>query len=163
MATVGEELALRFEAENRKFMDLVRSLSTDQWVAVCADEGWTAGVVAHHIAESHGVLGDLVQTIANGDPVPVITADFVNGLNADHAARAANCTKEETLKVADEGGARVARTFRSLSDEQLLSNTATMPFAGGEVSAAVISDMLVVGHIAMHQSSIEQVIALSSS
>lgn len=158
MAAKGEELATEFEKENASFIEFVGALTPEQWKAECPGEGWTVGVVAHHIADDHRFLGDLVNTIANGGTVPVLTADYINSLNAGHAERAADCTPEETIEVAREHGARAAEIFRSLSDEQL-AHTAVMPVAGGEVSAVVVSEMIVIGHIGMHRSSIEEVIA----
>lgn len=158
MATKSEELAQEFERENAGFISFVRGLTPGQWDAACPEEGWTIGVVAHHIAENHQILANLVKTIANGGAVPPITADYINGLNADHADRAVGCTKEETVEVATSGGAEAAAILRSFSAQQL-GRTAVMPMMGGEVSAAVISEALVIGHIGMHLNSIRQALA----
>jgi hypothetical protein len=157
MSTKGEKLARQFEQANAEFVSFVRELSPEQWKAECPGEGWTVGVVAHHIADDHGILADLVKTIANGGVVPVLTADFINGLNADHAQRAAGCTREETVELAQSRGAQAADMLLSLSDQQF-TETAVMPLAGGEVSAEVISEMLLIGHIGMHIGSIQAAI-----
>lgn len=162
MSTSGERLAEQFVQANANFMNYVRTISADDWTRQCPGEGWTVGVVAHHIAEDHGVLADLVKSIADGAAVPEITADFINGLNADHAQRAVGCTREETLEVAQAQGARAEEMLRSLSEEQL-ARTAVMPVAGGEVTAATIAGVLLIGHIGMHVPSIEGAIAQATA
>jgi hypothetical protein len=119
-------------------------------------------VVAHHIAESHETLANLIHTIANGGQVPVITADFVNGLNADHANRAAECQKDETLELARTGGVQAASMLRTLAEEQF-ARTAVMPAAGGEVDAATLSEVLLIGHIGMHLESIKTATGVASA
>jgi hypothetical protein len=162
MGDKGVDLAVQFEAANAGFIELIEGLTAEQWAAECTGEGWTANVVAHHIAESHQSLANLINTIANCGQVPVITADFVNGLNADHAERAAECRKDETLDLARAGGAQAASMLRTLSEEQL-ARTAVMPAAGGEVDAATLSEVLLIGHIGMHLESIKAATAAASA
>ena len=157
MSARGEQLARQFDDANAEFIQFVETLSPDQWSIICPGEGWSVGVVAHHIAEDHGVLSDLIKTIADGADVPPLTADFVNGLNADHATRAANCSRDETIETARTRGAEAARMLTTLSDEAL-SRTAVVPVLGGEVTADRLCEWLLIGHIGMHVPSIKAVI-----
>ena len=158
MSTRGEELAKQFEDANAEFIRFVGTLTPQQWSAKCPGEGWSVGVVAHHIAEDHGILSDLVKTIAAGGNVPPLTAEFINSLNADHSVRAVDCTRAETIEVAESRGTEAARMLRGLS-EQELSKTAVVPVLGGEVTAERLSEWLLIGHIGMHVPSIEEAIS----
>ena len=50
MAERAEALAEKFEQTNNDVISMVESASDGQWKAICADEGWSVGVVAHHVA-----------------------------------------------------------------------------------------------------------------
>jgi hypothetical protein len=49
MAERAEALAGKFEAENNELIATVEAASDEQWAAVTSDDGWSVGVVAHHV------------------------------------------------------------------------------------------------------------------
>jgi uncharacterized damage-inducible protein DinB len=157
MAERAEALASQFEKANQDVIDLVGGLSDDQWNATCEDEGWSVGVTAHHIAAGYPLLTGLIQGLASGADIPVLTWDVVDQGNAGHAQQFANTTKDETVQALRDGGAAAATSVRSLTDEQL-DKTREL-FAGDpEISIeGVITDMLI-GSAIEHVGSIKKAI-----
>lgn len=75
-------------------------------------------MAAHHVAEDHGILAGYVGAVANGQPAPPLMMDGLNAMNAEHAKRAAGCTKAETLQLLRDGGQQGA-SIRGFCGEQL--------------------------------------------
>ncbi len=155
MATKGQDLADQFEQANAEFVKTIESLTDEQWKRACAGEEWPVGTTAHHVAEDHGVLTGLIKTLASGGTLPPIDAEALNGINADHARRAAGVSREETIALAQSGAQGAVSMLRGLSDEQL-AKSAMFPAAGGEVNAQQLVENILIGHIGMHLPSIKQ-------
>jgi hypothetical protein len=119
MATRGETLARQFETKAPEAAAVFERLSDTDWGKVTAAEKWTVGVTAHHIAVAHQVIGNLIQTLADGKPGPNITMDALHAMNAQHAREHAGCTKAETLALHRQNATAAAAMLRGLSDEQL--------------------------------------------
>ncbi|MEX1103846.1 MAG: DinB family protein [Dehalococcoidia bacterium] len=160
MASKGADLATRFEAANADFIQKIEGLSPEQWSKPCAETGWTAGVTAHHVAEDHAVLAQLIGGVASGASMPPITAQALDAMNAEHAQRAANVTRDETLQLARTNGAQAAQMLRGLSDEQL-QNTITFATPAGDqtMTAAAVAQNVLIGHIGMHLPMIESAVS----
>ena len=156
MASKSEELASQFEEANNGLLGLVSGLSDEQWKKTCADEGWSVGVTAHHVAESLGTLTGLIQALAAGAPVPTITAEALNEGNAEHAQRASNVSREETAALLRQNIQAASTAIRSLSDEQLAR---TAPFPMGELAAEQIVSVIMVGHPQMHTAGIKAAVS----
>ena len=158
MASKGEDLADRFEKANTEFIATVSGLSDEQWKAPCAGEQWPAGVLAHHVAEDHGVLAGLINTIATGGQLPPIDAKALDAMNAEHAQRAAGVSRDETVALAKSEGTKAAALLRSLSDEQL-ERTSPFGVTGGDISAEQIAENILIGHMGMHLPSIRAAVS----
>jgi uncharacterized damage-inducible protein DinB len=157
MASRGQELAQRFEQANEEMIRAVEGCSDEQWRAKCAGEGWSVGVVAHHVAGGHQGIAGLVNAVATGQPVPSITMEQIDQGNAQHAQQHANCTKQETLDMLRQNGEAAAGTVRGLSDEQL---SRTAPLLGGPpMSAGQMVERILIGHVQGHLDSIKQATA----
>jgi quercetin dioxygenase-like cupin family protein len=115
----ARELAWRFRHANEQLIAMIAGCMPTQWRAICADTGWTVGVQVHHIAVNEGVLAAVAGDAAAGHPHPPLPPGKLDEMNARHAAEFANVTKEETLALLRENGARAAETYRRLSDAQL--------------------------------------------
>jgi hypothetical protein len=155
MGARGEQLAAQLEQANNDVIATIEGLSDEQWKAVTEEEGWSVGVLAHHIAVSHEGVGNLVQALANGAPVPPITMDVINAGNAQHAQQYANVSKEETLEVLRNGGARAVGMLRSLSDEQFDRSGQLL---GGTVTCQQITENILINHPRSHLQSIKKAI-----
>jgi hypothetical protein len=147
LQTRGAQLAAGLEATNLDLLTYISGLSEAQWAKTCPDEGWTVGVTAHHVAEGLGLLAGFVQAMAAGAPVPPISQDALDGANAEHAARAAGATRDETAALLGANIQAAVAAVRTLTDDQL-RNRAVL--AGAELSLDQLVELILTGHAAGH-------------
>jgi uncharacterized protein (TIGR03083 family) len=150
MSERARALADRFEQANRELIATVEGLSDAQWKAKTASEGWSVGVVAHHVAGGHMGISGAVQKIANGESFQLPNFDK---MNAEHAIQFANTTKAETLALLRQNAAAAAAIVRGLGDAQL-------DRVGGSLgmSAAQAIERILIGHVHDHHASIKKTI-----
>jgi uncharacterized protein (TIGR03083 family) len=154
MSERARSLAERFEQANRELVQTVERLSDAQWKTKTTAEGWSVGVVAHHVAGGHAGIAALVQKIASGEPVPPMNMETLHKANAEHAIQHASTTKAETLALLRQNGAAAAATVRSLEDVQLDRIGGSMG-----MSAAQVIERILIGHVHDHHGSIRRAIA----
>ena len=148
----SQGLANRFEQVNREMIEAVERCSDAQWKTKTSGETWTVGVVAHHVAQGHEAIADLVQKIATGQPLPPMTMDMIHEMNAEHAKQHATCTKGETVALLRTNAATAATAVRGLSDEQL---DRSAPLLGGPpMTAQQMIERILIGHVEEHYGSI---------
>ena len=146
----AEDLAAQFEAVNAALIDAVENCSADQWGSACTAEGWSAAVVAHHVAGSHEPIARIVQGIATGTQLPVLTGEMLAAANAQHAQAFAGVSKEDTLDLLRSGGTQAGQAVRDLSDAQL-DATATRPLLSADpISADQAIRLALIGHPQEH-------------
>ncbi len=154
-------LAAQFEAAQDGLVRLVESLTDDQWRLVGKnypqrindeDEGRTVGVIAHHVATSAPWIMGRIQSMLDGKPPA--PAD-IGELNTRHAAENTDVTREEVLQVLRESGPRLAAAVRAIPDDQLDQSHDT---PAGPMSIAQRVERVLIGHLQMHQGSIETTI-----
>ena len=114
-AALGED----FGRANAEAVVFARSCGADAWARPVPGEGWTVGVVLHHIAESHGNSRRWLEEMARGDGVAETAAIPA------HAERAASVTPAETVSLLREGGSRLEALLRAFGDEDLSHARAT--------------------------------------
>ena len=154
MGTQAAALADRFERTNNELIALIERLTDAQWAAPNEADGWSIGVVAHHLATDHPILAGFVEAVATGRPLPPWTMEMLHQYNARHAAEHRDCTREETLALLRREGAAAAGLVRRLTDEQL-DRAAVVPWEGGPaVSARQLIERKLIGHIGEHLGSI---------
>jgi uncharacterized damage-inducible protein DinB len=119
MAQRAAALADRFEGMNQQIIESVEKCSDAQWRTITAREGWSVGVVAHHVAAGHRAIAELIRLAATGQPEPAMTLEMLDHANAAHAGQHANCTRAETLELLGRNGAAAAAIVRGLTDEEL--------------------------------------------
>jgi uncharacterized damage-inducible protein DinB len=125
------ELADDFAAANGEAIAFARSCSEADWALPVPGEGWTVGVVLHHIAEGHSHAYHWLRAMASGEGVAE-SAEDIDRANAEHAVRAEDADSDETVALLEEKGARLVLTLRKLSDEDL-ARTAPFGPAGGRM------------------------------
>ncbi len=161
-AARSAQLAQQFEAAQDGFIRLIESLTDDQWRLVGQnhptrindeDEGRTVGVIAHHAAISGPWIMARIQTMLEGRPLE--PADF-HALNAQHAIDHANATPAEVLAILRDGKPRLAEEVRQLTNDQLDIQRDTPV---GPMSVEQRIERILIGHLSMHQGSIEATIA----
>jgi hypothetical protein len=159
MSDRAATLAAAFERANDDLIAALEGCSADRARRVCEEEGWAVTVAAHHVAVNHPRIVQLVQLIANGQPVPPITREMIDAGNAQHAQECANVSREETLELLRREGKAAADGVRALSDEQL-DRTAPIAFAGGAPwRAADVIERVLIGHPTTHGQSIRAAVA----
>lgn len=151
----GAELAERFEQTNADFVSKLEGLSDEQWAKTCEETGWSVGVTAHHVAEDHAVLAQMIGGVASGAKVPPITSEALDSMNAEHAQRTAGVSRNETIQLARTNGAQAAQMLRGLNDEAL-QNTIGLP--AGQVTAEWVTENILIGHVGMHLPMIENAV-----
>jgi len=154
--TRATELAAQVEGANRELIDAVRGCSDVDWRKRSASEGWSVGVLAHHVAVSYGPITEMVRAIAEGRELPPTSLASQSGINARHAEEHANVGRQETLDALEQHGTAAAAMVRELSDEQLGRSA---PFNGREMSAAQLVEGAVIGHPKQHLASIRSALA----
>ena len=111
-------LADDFAAANAEAVAFARACSDTAWALPVPGEGWSVGVVLHHIAEGHEHGREWLAQMARGDGVAETAAD-IDRANAVHAARAETARPAETVDLLEANGARLEALLRSLSDADL--------------------------------------------
>ena len=106
-----------------------RPATEREWALSVPGEGWTVGVVLHHIAEGHAHGARWLQDMARGEGVTE-TAEDIDRVNAAHAVRAEAVGPAETVALLEVNGDVLEEALRGLSDEEL-DRTAPFGPAGG--------------------------------
>ena len=80
-------LADDFAAANAEAVAFARACPAEAWGRTVPGEGWTVGVILHHIAESHEQSRRWVAAMARVATASTDTAEEIDRANAAHAAR----------------------------------------------------------------------------
>jgi hypothetical protein len=139
VADRSDALASDFGRANGKALAFARSCTDDQWAHTVPGEGWSVGVVLHHIAEGHAHGVRWLGEMASGRGV-TDTAEEIDRDNASHAARAGAVGQDETVALLQTNGSRLEEMLRGLSDEDLDRSAPFGPASGrsfptGELAA----------------------------
>lgn len=145
----AHELAERLAELNGEIIRFVQECPKFVWESPCPDDGRPVGVVAHHIASSHAPIVQLLMLMANGEPVPSITAAMLDQANAHHAAQSAGCTPDEVVELLRARGREACDAVRSLRNEQL-SRRASGELFGARMSTEELVENVLLGHAAGH-------------
>jgi hypothetical protein len=125
----AQALADDFARANEEALVFARSCSDEQWALTVPGEGWTVGVVLHHIAEghAHGLrwLGDMASGRGVSD-----TAEGIDRENAAHAVRSESAGPAETVALLQTSGSLLEEALRGLSDAELDRTSAFGPADG---------------------------------
>jgi uncharacterized damage-inducible protein DinB len=155
--TRSADLATQVEAANQQLIDAVQRCSEEQWQKRSTSEGWSVGVLAHHVAISYGPIADMVQAVASGREPELPTPDGQAEMNAQHARDYAQVGKQETVDALRCNGAAAADVVRGLSDDQRTRTTTS--FGGKEMNVAQLLQGAAIGHPKQHLASISEAIA----
>ncbi len=122
-------LADDFAAANADALEFARSCTESEWALTVPGEGWTVGVVLHHIAERHAHGARWLEDMARGEGVAE-TAEDIDRANAAHEVRAEAVGPAETVALLEANGDVLEKVLRGFSDEEL-DRTAPFGPAGG--------------------------------
>lgn len=162
-AARSARLAGQFETAQHDFIRLVESLSDEQWrlkgtnkpgVPVNdEEEDRPVAVIAHHVAVSGDWIMKRIEAILHDQPTPPV--DFTV-INAEHAIKHADVTKEEVLSLLRESGRRIAGAVRAIPDAKL---DIERQLPSGAMTVQQRIERVLIGHIRSHQGSIQATIA----
>ncbi|MFZ4655583.1 MAG: DinB family protein [Caldilineaceae bacterium] len=150
----------QFTALNNEIIAFVEHCPASLWRTPCANDGRTVAVVAHHIASSHEPVMQLVQMVADAQPLPALSYELFDAMNAHHAQQAATCTQQEVIALLQEKGQSVATALRQLHPEQL-ARTAHIAFANATMRAQDVIEQILIGHAQMHFMNMQATSALA--
>ncbi len=156
MSQRAKDIAARFTTFNKEMITFVDNCSDEEWRKVCSGEGWTVGVVAHHVAAGHFGAIDFVRMIVAGEAIPEITMGAIDQMNAQHAKEHANCTTEEVLALLRKNGSACASYLEGLSEADLV-RTGYLAAIGGDVSAQQLIEMVILQSGGEHLDSMKAV------
>lgn len=153
MPTRASQYIEQFSTANDRLVETVKSLSDEAWKQTTTAEGWSFGVCAHHAAASTEPIAGLIQMLATTGTLPPFSTEELDRGNAEHAIAAANCTKDEVLQLLRTSGENAVRMLGTLSDEQFDRRAVFGPT--GEISAAQLTEAILIGHLEGHRASLE--------
>ncbi len=119
MGTRSEALATRVEQGAHALAAFAERLSDTEWQTVCADDGRTVGVLAHHVASALIPETEIVKQLAAGTALTGVTWPMVDQGNAEHASTHASRSQGEAAELLRRNSAIAAAAIRGLRDEQL--------------------------------------------
>jgi DinB superfamily len=162
-ASRSGHLAEQFEAAQQRFIQLLESLTTEQWRMRGKntpgqrindeDEARPLGVIAHHVAVNQDVIMGRIQAVIHEKPTPPV--DFKQA-NARHANEYADTTKAEVVSLLRKSGDQIAKDLRAIPDEKL---DIAREVPTGKMTVEQRIERVLIGHIQGHQGSIEATIA----
>jgi hypothetical protein len=109
---------------NAELTAFVEGCSDEDWRAVCREEKWRIGVVAHHVAWGYERAVDWINAIRSGIPIPGSPQSH-NASNAIKAAQVAGISRDEVIFLARRNAERLVAVLRSLTGEDFKR---TVPF-----------------------------------
>jgi len=124
-----------FAAANREAVAFTRGCGDASWVLPVSGEGWSVGVVLHHVAEVHAQCVRWLAGMSLGTGVGD-TAQDVDRANALHAARAQGVRRDETASLLEANGERLEAVLRALTDDELDRTAPFGPAGGRELPTA---------------------------
>jgi hypothetical protein len=159
MTPRSEELAAKFEAKHREFVDFVEGLTDVQWLTLVPNEERSVAALVHHIAWAYLIEIEPFHAMALGRPDAPWTLDALNAVNLEHASEFAECAKQETLDLLNDNAARTAAIVRSLTEEQLARSGKFLESAPERIVDAWV-DRVLTFHIYSHWKSLRETLGL---
>lgn len=154
MSERADALASQFEAATNEFISAIEGCTDAQWRIKCPDEDRPVGVVAHHVAGAQRAAAGWMRTVAEGQALPPLTLELIDQLNARHAERHGDVSKDETVALLRQNGHDVAALIRALSDDALDRTGSAPLFGPNPVSTEQIITYVLIAHVKGHLRSI---------
>jgi uncharacterized damage-inducible protein DinB len=152
-------LAVRFEDANRQVIAAIEARTDEQLRALCPAERCTVAALACHVADVHALGADWIRTMLAGRPLPPLTMDMVDRINAEQFALNANRTKAEALERLRRNGDEAVTLLRGLGDADLGRTTPFALFGGPTISVRQVIDLVLIADPVGHLASIRAAVA----
>lgn len=158
MSERAQALADLIQAFNEAVLAFVDRCPAEAWQKTCADEDWTVGVVARHVAAGHFQIIHLAKMMLQGDPLPEMTmAQIIEQGNA-HARKHGGCTRDEVQGLLEANGGAAVAFAAGLSDEEL-DRMGHLALVGGDISVEQLLRAVIVQSGGEHLASMQTTIA----
>ncbi|MBM3217081.1 MAG: DinB family protein [Candidatus Rokubacteria bacterium] len=157
MGAKAEALAKQFETKAQEATAVLEKLSDADWKKVTEAEKWSVGVTAHHVAQSHEGIANIIKAVVGGQSMGNFSMDMLHEMNAKHAKDFANVGKAETIALHKKGAAAAAGCVRGLSDD-LLGKSGTVLTGMPPMTAEQIVTTILINHINDHFGSIKKTV-----
>lgn len=159
MSARAQALADQFEAAYKELLKTVESIPDDKWTLTCQNDERSVGVLAQHIGMSISGTFEAARLAGTGQPVPPLSREMIDSMNANHAMEHASCSKSDALDVIRKNGTHVHKELAEMTDAQL-DQEDHFPLIGADtVTAEAIVEKLVIGHMQMHLPDIRATVA----
>jgi hypothetical protein len=149
-------IADRIEQGAEALAAFVEGFSDAEWKKVIPGEERSVGILVHHVANMYPVEVDLASQLASGKPIEGVTGDVVDGINADHAKKFAQVSKQEVLNFLRENSKAAADRVRDFSDADLDTAAAVSLNANAPLTAQFFLEDHAVRHSFQHLKSIRE-------
>ena len=158
MDTEIRELVDRFERATRAAVATTERCSEDQLLFVYPAERCTVVALACHIADSYALGADWLRKVLDREPLPPITMDTADQVNAQEFARNAYRTRREALERVTRHGNEAASVLRDLSDADLDRTSPFSLFGGPTTSVRELIERVLIADPESHLRSIRAAI-----
>jgi hypothetical protein len=157
MSARSQELARKIKSFNDDMIAFVDHCPEDAWGRTCAEEDWTVGVVARHVAAGHFQVIHWAQSILKGETLPALTMDQVIEMGNAHARDHADCTRGEVRGLLADHGAAAIAFVSGLSDADL-DCQGHLALVGGAVSVEQLLTYVIIQSGGQHLASMQDAI-----
>jgi hypothetical protein len=159
MSERAQVLAGRLDQANNDLIAVLGGCTAEHWRQPCVDEDRPLGVVAHHVAGAHRAVAGWIRALVNGEPLPGLTHDDIDALNARQAARHTDPAQAETIQFVRTACAGASAFVAGLTDEQL-ARSGSMPLFGDHpLTADQVIRHVLIAHVTGHLESIQRTVA----
>lgn len=155
------DYATELERVNEEVVTFVRSCSDDQWRTNVPGENWPVGVVMHHVAAGHQLVGGWIESARNGEDI-AITGEEIDSANARHADEQVGVTASETVELLGSNGAALAALIRSLDEDEMERKVRFAP-AGGALRSTEQLCGAASGHPRSHLAHVKEALGRDQS
>jgi hypothetical protein len=158
MPTATEKVAAllrQFNELHEELLAFVQACTATSWRKITVAEGWPVGVTARHIGVAHYPVIEWVQMIVQGNPLPPVTMNTIDQLNAQHAEAQRDCTQPEVVALLQRNHAKVIAYLQTIEDADL-ERHGYLKLFDADVSAAQLFAAILLNSVAKHLDSMEK-------
>lgn len=167
MSARAYELADGFDRATDRLVELVRTMSDEQWNAHAEGAGWTVAQEALHLGVWMELEGEWFARLAAGKYVLPLSKEAADQINANLIAENPTPTREQVLLEVAGNRTLVRHLLIRLSDADLdraiPRRRAFLNADEGSITVADLARRMLQGHVERHLQNIEQTIAAVGS
>jgi hypothetical protein len=130
----------------------------EAWRKTCANEDWSVGVVARHVAAGHFQVIQLARIMLQGKPLPEMTMEQIIEEGNAHARKHADCGREEVRRLLEENGESAVAFIAGLNDDDL-DRKGHLALVGGDITVEQLLRTVIIQSGGEHLSSMQATIA----